>query len=86
MFEYVSNALYRADRELYTKLWADVDIRVRYEEKSYSEYFSKISDSLAAKATDAVNDAYLKSQGQSAGTKTYGLVVDLAVAYVENCT
>lgn len=86
MFEYVSNALYRADRELYTKLWADVDIRVRYEEKSYSEYFSKISDSLAAKATDAVNDAYLKSQGQSAGTQTYGLVVDLAVAYVENCT
>lgn len=86
MFEYVSSALYSADRELYLKLWEDVDIRVKYEEKSYSEYFSKISDSLAAKATDVVNDVYLKSQGQSAGTKTYGLVVDLAVSYVENRT
>jgi hypothetical protein len=31
-----------------------------------------------------VNDTYLKSQNQKAGSKSYGLVVDLAVAYYKN--
>ena len=33
-------------------------------------------------AQECVNDTYLKAQGQTAGEKSYGMVVDLAVAYV----
>ena len=35
----------------------------------------------AADVSDAVNDTYLKLHGNAAGTASYGLVVDLAVAY-----
>jgi len=38
------------------------------------------SNSPASAVTDTINDTYLKLQGESAGTKSYGLVVDLAVA------
>ncbi len=48
---------------------------------AYSTFFDKYRDSVASDITGAVNDVFLQSQGQSAGIKSYGLVVDLAVAY-----
>ncbi len=84
MYEYLMNALYTADPELHSELWQTTDMRLRYEEAEYNRYFSKYSESVAADISNAVNDTYLKTQGQLAGTKTYGLVVDLAVAYVEH--
>ena len=47
----------------------------------YSAFFDKYRESKASEVTGTVNNAFLQSQGQSAGTKSYGLVVDLAVAY-----
>jgi hypothetical protein len=57
-----------------------IDPTVRYEMSAYSEFFKKYKHSKAAKVSQAINDAYLKSQG-TAGTKSYGMVTDLAVAY-----
>lgn len=81
MFEYVVGALYRADPSLYYDIIASMDNRARYEMIAYSEFFDKYRDSAASTVSGAINDAYLKSQGQSAGSKSYGMVVDLAVAY-----
>jgi hypothetical protein len=48
---------------------------------AYSAFFEKYRESTASQVTGAVNNTFLGSQGQTAGTKSYGLVVDLAVAY-----
>ena len=48
---------------------------------AYSRFFDKYRKSVVSEVSGAVNDTYLKLQGQTAGTKSYGLVVDLAVAY-----
>ena len=81
MFEYVSNALYNADPEAYYEIIYDVDPRIRGELVAYSQFFDKYRESVASEVSDAVNDTYLKTQGQSAGTASYGMVVDLTVAY-----
>ena len=54
---------------------------MKYDLRCYSEFFDKYRDSVASEVSDAVNDTYLKGQGQTAGSASYGMVVDLAVAY-----
>ncbi len=81
MFEYLSNALYRADRDMYKELFKSLDTNVYNEFVAYSKYYDKYRDSVAADISGAINNSYLQSQGQTQGTKSYGLVVDLAVAY-----
>lgn len=82
MYEYVASALYSADSDLYFSLLRSMDKRVYYELVSYSAFFDKYRESKAAEVSDAINDSYLKAHGQSEGSKSYGLVVDLAVAWV----
>jgi len=82
MYEYLANALYSADKERYFDLLATLDKRIYGEIVAYSRFFDKYRESTVSEVSGAVNDTYLKLQGQSAGTKSYGLVVDLAVAYV----
>ena len=53
---------------------------VRYELAAYSEFFDQYRDSVVGEISGAVNDLYLKGNGTE-GTQSYGLVVDLAVAY-----
>lgn len=84
VYEYVSSALYRADLASYIELWSGTDIRIKYEEVAFGEFFEKYSASVASKISGAVNDTYLKMQGQSEGSLSYNLVVDLAVAYYKN--
>ncbi|MBE6718122.1 MAG: DUF3810 domain-containing protein [Ruminococcaceae bacterium] len=81
MFEYVTNALYYADSEMYYDVISSIDSRIRYEMIAYNEFFEKYRQSVASEVSDVVNDTYLKTQGQSAGSASYGMVVDLAVAY-----
>ncbi len=81
MFEYVSGALYSADKEAYNKILDKTDLRIRYEMIAYSKFFDKYRESAVSEISTAVNDTFLKSQGQEEGTKSYGKVVDLAVAY-----
>jgi len=85
VLEYVSNAYYTADNSKehadYIELRRSLDIKVRYEQKAYSEFFDKYRDNVAADISGATNDIYLQSQGVSAGSASYGMVVDLAVAY-----
>ena len=80
LYEYVSSALYRADSTLYYELRDELSTAVRYEMRAYSTFFDKYRDSVAGEVSGAVNNSYLQLQG-TVGTKSYGLVVDLAVAY-----
>ena len=84
LYEYVCNALYYADNEMYAEIRAVRCPAVSGEMKAYSAFYDKYRNSKAGKINNAVNNAYLQANGESAGTKSYGLVVDLAVAYFES--
>lgn len=82
MYEYLNSALYSADYEKFKEVYSSLDSRVRGEMLAYNDFFEKYRVNTVADISSAVNDTYLKAQGQSAGEKSYGMVVDLAVAYV----
>ena len=81
LYEYVSSALYRADKEAYGEVRAKLDPKARVEMSAYSVFFDKYRENVAATVTETVNNGYLTMQG-TPGTKSYGMVVDLAVAYI----
>ncbi|MBQ5354551.1 MAG: DUF3810 family protein [Clostridia bacterium] len=53
---------------------------MRYDLYCYSQFFDKYRENTAATVSNTVNNTYLVLQGTE-GAKSYGLVVDLAVAY-----
>ncbi len=82
MIHYIIKPLSSANSELYKKYVIYImDSSLVDEFSAYSEFFDAYRESKASEVTGTVNNAFLQSQGQSAGTKSYGLVVDLAVAY-----
>lgn len=81
MLEYVLNALYTADYDMWAETVVGLDQRIRMEMGAYSAFFEQYRESVASDISDAVNDTYLKTHGQKAGSESYGMVVDLAVAY-----
>lgn len=66
---------------MYTLIINNLDRRVRYDLQCYSVFFDKYRESVASDVSQAVNNTYLVLQGQEDGTRSYGMVVDLAVAY-----
>ncbi|MBQ9784829.1 MAG: DUF3810 domain-containing protein [Clostridia bacterium] len=80
-YEFIMSALYSADYEGYAEIWQTVPDEIHGEQAAYSAFFDKYRDNLAASVSNATNDAYLKGQGAVAGTRSYSMVVDLAVAY-----
>ena len=83
MYEYVASALASADIEAYSEVYRSLPKNVRTEMAAYNTFFSKYRRSVVATVSEAVNDTYLKING-TPGTKSYGMVVDLCVAYYEN--
>lgn len=81
VYEYVVSALYSADRTLYAETYSNLPQQILDEETAYRAFFQKYKENVAASISQATNDTYLKSQGSSAGTKSYNLVVDLTVAF-----
>lgn len=82
MLQYLTDALWEADQTLYRSFSAaHMPQEVNGEFHAYSLFFRKYSESTVSAVTDAVNNTFLTSQGQKEGTASYGLVVDLAVAY-----
>ena len=81
LLEYVLDALYYADKEAYREVITLPDARVLEEWRAYDAFFDPYRDSFMSDVSGAVNDTYLKLNGNEAGTKSYGLVVELAVSY-----
>lgn len=80
MYEYVRNSLYSASADMYKEANDRLSLNVKYELYSYSNFFDKYRKNVVANVSEVVNDTYLKIQG-TPGTKSYGMVTDLAVAY-----
>ena len=87
LLEYVTSAYYKADtsegKAEYASLRASLNTETRKEQRAYSEFFDKYRDSVASEVSGAVNDTYLQLQG-TPGSVSYGMVVDLAVAYYKS--
>lgn len=82
MIHYIVKPLSSADSNLYKNyVIYSMHGELFDEFNAYSKFFDKYRESKASEVTGTVNNAFLQSQGQAAGTKSYGLVVDLAVAY-----
>ena len=81
VYEYVSSALYQADRDAFRAVGQTLCAAARQEERAYSAFFEKYRESTAANVSQTVNNAYLQSQGSKEGTRSYNMVVDLTVAY-----
>lgn len=85
LLQYVSSALSRADSELYATVYrGHYSSALRSELSAYSKFFDEYRQSTASTVFGAVNDTFLQSQGQTQGTQSYGLVVDLFVAYYKS--
>lgn len=83
MFEYVASSLHAADAEMYKNVYSMLSETVKGELSAYSDFYSKYRDSKAGEVSSAINNAYLVANGTSEGTRSYGLVVDLALAYFD---
>jgi hypothetical protein len=82
LLQYVTDALYEADKKMYEAFYTHtMHPRVVKEFRAYSKFFEPYRSSAASEIAGAVNDTFLNSQGQTEGRASYGLVVDLAVAY-----
>ena len=84
LYEYVVSALYSADKDLYKESYVKQPKTIIAERIAYSEFFDKYRENTVADISEATNNAYLQSQGTPQGTRSYGMVVDLAVAYYRN--
>ncbi len=80
MYEYLANPLYSASADSYWECYASLPSEVRSEEHAYSAFFAKYRETVVSTVSNAVNDTYLKLNGTE-GAKSYGMVVDLAVAW-----
>ncbi|MBO4355882.1 MAG: DUF3810 domain-containing protein [Clostridia bacterium] len=83
MLEYVMSALYSANSSKYNKMYKNFDNRLVGEFYSYARFFEKYRENKVEKISEKINNNYLHSQGVTEGTRSYGLVVDLMVAYYE---
>ena len=81
VYEYVISALYSADASLYRMSYEGLPPEVRREEMAYAVFFERYRENVAADISEATNNSYLQSQGAVEGTRSYNMVVDLAVAY-----
>ena len=74
------------DKQIVNLYWERSESAIAETEKKYGRYCHYIANQILENDEDAkevVNDTYLKFQGTE-GTKSYGMVVDLAVAYYSN--
>ena len=81
LFEYIAAALYGVNPTAYRDLAATLDERIKGELRAYAAFFEPYRDTVASNISSAVNDTYLKLNGNEAGVQSYSLVVELAVAY-----
>lgn len=86
VYEYVLSALYKADKKLYNSAINSCSTFLYNEMLAYNRFFDKYENNVAATVSGSVNNGFLQSQGQSAGVRSYGMVVDLAVAYYKDIT
>ena len=77
---YVRNALSRVDREATTELYHLLEEEVRADLRANREFWAQFEGPISELQT-RVNDAYLRANAQPEGVRSYGMMVDLVIAY-----
>mgnify|MGYP003308491489 CR=1 FL=1 len=78
-----SNQLYDEDKELYMKVRNKLSegvLKDIYANSAYWKQFETETGNKIANVSNKVNDTYLNLNGQTEGTKSYGMMVDLLIA------
>ncbi len=83
MYQYLGSALVSTDSDAYKEIYKTLSPEMIGELRAYSKFFDKYRDSTASKVSSVVNDTYLKVQGTE-GEQSYGMVVDITVAYFKS--
>lgn len=78
-FKYCSNSLYSADKELWTEMTEQTDSGIWVDLYAENDYIKKFEGETREVSTKA-NDTFIKAQGVSDGTESYGRVTDLILA------
>ncbi len=81
LYEYVSNALYSANYNAYVDTYYKLPYGAITDMAAYAKFFEKYQKTVVSDVSGAVNDTFLNINGVEEGSKSYGMVVDLAVAY-----
>ena len=81
MYDYVIDALRSVSKSSAKKITRSLPSNVLNDMNAYAVFFDEYKNSVASEISGAVNDAYLGMQGIKEGSDSYGMVVDLAVAY-----
>lgn len=81
VYQDVMNALYSADKSLYNEVSSKLCEKAYLDRVSYSLFFKKYSESKTSQISNSINNSFLQANGQESGTKSYGMVTDLTVAY-----
>lgn len=79
----LSDDAYRIDPEGYEKLMENIDSGFASEYLAYKRFWKEYENREVEAVSSALNDAYLKSQGQS-GVSSYGDVALLVAQYYKN--
>ena len=77
---YARNALRRVDAEAAEELYQLLDEGVRADLAANREFWARF-DGPVAELQTRVNDAYLRANAQPEGVRSYGMMVDLLIAY-----
>ena len=81
LYEHVMDALYTANKDYCIAAYRELPAQTLKELAAFSDFFDKYRDNVASDVSGAVNNAFIQSNGDQSGSKSYGMVVDLAVAY-----
>ena len=83
LYEYLAGPLSRANKDYYSAIYYSVPENTILEMRAYSKFFDKYRENIAEKVSESVNNSFLTINGTE-GTKSYGMVVDLAVAFYKD--
>lgn len=77
---YAGNALYERDYTTFAALYGQLPDKAK-QDLSYNNMFWDQYETPVSQTSERINDAYLKSNGQTQGVKSYDHVTELLLAY-----
>ncbi len=83
-FIYCSNALYKADRELWRKAAANCSEGVIRDINQGNDYWDSFRESEVLEASQNFNDSFIKANGVESGILSYNQMVELMLRYYDS--
>ena len=74
-------AAYGIDPDRYAEICSTLNENFITEYRTYCDFYDRYENKTVSEMSDAVNDAYLKSQGQQSGVASYGMIAAFAANY-----